>query len=60
MNQRWTYQVIELKPTFTGRITADTVQAELNRQGALGWELVQVVHSGHALQPARLVFKREA
>ena len=60
MNQRWTYQVIELKPSFTGRLTAETLQAELNRQGALGWELVQIVHGGHPLQPARLVFKREA
>jgi hypothetical protein len=60
MSTRWTYQVIELKPTFLGRLTPETMQAELNRQGALGWELVQVVHSGQPLQPARLVFKREA
>ncbi len=60
MSQRWTYQAVELKPTFTGCLTAEALQAELNRQGAQGWELVQVVHGGHALQPARPVFKREA
>lgn len=59
MSKRWTYQVIELKPGFMKRIDAGAIQAELNRQGPLGWELVQVVHSGHGLHPAQLVFKKE-
>jgi hypothetical protein len=61
MSQRWSYQVIEIKPGFinwTGRIAADTIQTELNKQGTLGWELVQVIHSGHGLHPAQLIFKR--
>lgn len=60
MSQRWSYQVIEIKPGFTtGRITAEKIQTELNKQGALGWELVQVSHNGHGLHPAKLIFKRE-
>lgn len=59
MSKRWSYQVVEIKPSFTGRVTADTIQAELNKQGASGWELVQVVHSGHGLHPAKLIFKKE-
>ena len=59
MSKRWTYQVIELKPGFTKRIDAEAIQAELNRQGPLGWELVQVVHTGHGLHPAKLIFKKE-
>lgn len=59
MSQRWTYQVIEIKPSFTtGRINAELIQTELNKQGALGWELVQVLHTGHGLHPAKLIFKR--
>ena len=51
MSQRWNYQVIEVKPgfaTWTGRITAEAIQTELNKQGALGWELVQVLDTGQA------------
>ena len=60
MSKRWTYQVVEIKPSFTGRVNAEAINAELNRQGGLGWELVQVLHNGHGLHPAKLVFKREA
>ena len=60
MSKRWTYQVVEIKPSFMGRINAESIQTELNRQGGLGWALVQVLHKGHGLHPAKLVFKREA
>lgn len=59
MSKRWTYQVVEIKPSFSGRVNAEAIQAELARQGASGWELVQVLHSGHGLQPAKLIFKKE-
>ena len=60
MSTRWTYQVIEIKPGFLGRVDANAIQSELNRHGAAGWELVQVVHTGHGLHPAKLFFKKEA
>ena len=59
MSKRWTYQVVEIKPSFSGRVNAEAIQTELTRQGASGWELVQVLHSGHGLQPAKLIFKKE-
>lgn len=59
MSQRWSYQVVEIKHGFIiGRVKADAIQSELNKQGALGWELVQVMHSEHGLHPAQLIFKR--
>lgn len=60
MSKRWIYQVVELKPSFTGRVNADAIQSELTKHGSAGWELVQVVHSGHGLHPANLIFKKEA
>lgn len=41
-NERWTYQVVELKPTFF-KSTRDAVQERLNQLGLQGWELVSVV-----------------
>ena len=43
MSKRWSYQVVEVKPTLLGGLKAEEVQAELNRQGANGWELVTVI-----------------
>ena len=59
MSKRWAYQVIEIKPSFLGRVDTDAIQSELNRHGAAGWELVQVVHTGNGLHPAKLIFKKE-
>jgi hypothetical protein len=59
MSKRWTYQVVEIKPSFMGRVNVESINAELNRQGASGWELVQVLHNGHGLHPAKLIFKKE-
>ncbi|MDO5505005.1 MAG: DUF4177 domain-containing protein [Pseudoxanthomonas suwonensis] len=40
MSKRWDYQVIEIKPDMWGRVKAETVQNELKRLGAQGWEVV--------------------
>ncbi|WNH51307.1 DUF4177 domain-containing protein [Stenotrophomonas oahuensis] len=57
MSKRWSYLTVEVKPSWTG-IRQEDIQNELNRHGALGWELVNV-----ALPPswgkALLVFKKE-
>jgi hypothetical protein len=55
---RWRYLVVSVKSGFFGRIGA-ALQAELDRQGAAGWELVSVVRA-HQFGPADLVFKRKA
>ena len=55
-NDRWTYQVIDIKPRLFGN-TAELVQAELNRVGLQGWELVTVTQPNHA-HPIRLFLKK--
>jgi hypothetical protein len=57
MSHRWTYQVVEIKPSFLGRQKADKIQAELNRLGAQGWELVNIT-APNTLAPVTLVLKR--
>lgn len=58
MSRRWDYQVHQFKPDVWGRVKPDTVQAELKRLGAQGWELVSF-HQASAMVPATAVFKRE-
>ncbi len=57
---RWKYHVVTVKANaagqFLGRgVSAERLQAELDQQGMLGWELVQIVHQ-HTF--SQLVFKR--
>jgi len=57
MSDRWSYQVVELKPGTWGGFKSEAMQAELNRMGGQGWELVSVAMPA-ALSPALMVFKR--
>ena len=41
-SERWSYQVIEIKPSLFGS-NRDAAQERLNQLGLLGWELVSVV-----------------
>jgi hypothetical protein len=41
-SDRWSYQVVEVKPGFLGS-TRDAAQERLNQLGLQGWELVAVV-----------------
>ena len=45
-NDRWSYQVVEVKPSFLGS-TRDAAQERLQQLGLQGWELVS------AIQPQR-------
>ncbi|CAD1789264.1 hypothetical protein CPBF426_22700 [Xanthomonas arboricola pv. juglandis] len=58
MSKRWNYLTIELKPSFIGTIKREDIQAELVKQGSLGWELVNVLMQT-PLSAALLVFKKE-
>jgi len=42
-SDRWTYQVVEVKPGFMG--VQKPVQERLNQLGLQGWELVSVVQT---------------
>lgn len=59
MTTRWNYQVVEVKPSVLGGFKQERIQAELGRQGALGWELVQAV-APYPMAPMMLMFKRPA
>ena len=55
-NDRWTYQVVQVKPNFLGS-TAAASQARLNQLGLLGWELVAAIQS-QRFAPVQLYLKK--
>ncbi|MET0551109.1 MAG: DUF4177 domain-containing protein [Xanthomonas sp.] len=57
MSKRWEYLTLEPKTTLMLGLKLDELQADLNRHGKLGWELVSVL----ALPGTKplLMFKRE-
>lgn len=59
MSTRWQYKVLEIKPKLFGEGTTERTQAELDKLGAQGWELVSTVQS-HATETLRLFLKRQA
>ncbi|MCB1560435.1 MAG: DUF4177 domain-containing protein [Xanthomonadales bacterium] len=56
-NDRWSYQVVEIKPGFWGNHKNEPIQERLNQLGMQGWELVNAVQSG-PLRPIRLFLKK--
>jgi len=59
MTQRWQYQVIEIGPKIFEASQLERMNAELNRLGALGWELVSTEYVGLS-GSTRLYLKKEA
>lgn len=57
MSKRWEYLTVEAKTNLMLGLKLDELQAELSKQGKLGWELVNVL----ALPGTKplLMFKRE-
>ena len=58
MSNRWQNKVVEMPFKMFGKLT-DRVQAELDRLGAQGWELVSVVQASPA-DSTRLYLKKPA
>lgn len=58
MSKRWTYQVLEFKPKTFGGLDHRALQDELNRQGAQGWEVVNVIVPA-PMTPVQILFKKE-
>ena len=58
MSTQWKYLVVGLKTTLMGSFKAETLQEELDKQGRLGWELVNVVHATPTISTPTLVFKK--
>lgn len=58
MSGRWQYKVVELSyKMFGGKLTG-RAQAELDKLGQQGWELVSVVQS-HYADALRMFLKKE-
>lgn len=57
MSKRWSYLTVEVKTTMMGLQKADDIQAELSRQGQLGWELVNIIIPA-PMRPALLFSRR--
>jgi len=58
MSRRWQYKVVELSYKLFGGKLKDRAQAELEKLGAQGWELVSVVQS-HYADTLRMFLKKE-
>lgn len=54
--ERWKYLVVKLKPGFFGEVASEKLQAELDKHGAAGWELVSAVPQ--PMRGTQLIFKR--
>lgn len=60
MSNRWQHKVIDVTYKMFGGKTTERVQVELDRMGALGWELVAATQQGPAgMDSCRLFFKKE-
>lgn len=55
-NDRWSYQVVEVKPTFLGS-TRDAAQERLQQLGLQGWELVAAIQP-QRFAPVQLYLKK--
>lgn len=58
MSQRWIYKVVDLPYKLFGGNATDRAQAELDKLGAQGWELVSVTQT--QAEGLRLFLKRAA
>ena len=59
MSKKWNYLVIEVKTGLMGGFKHDALQAELDKHGKAGWELVNLVHATPTISSPTLVFKKE-
>jgi hypothetical protein len=56
---RWQHKVVEVPVKLFGGSLAERIQAELDRLGPLGWELVAVSQAS-PVDAMRLFLKKEA
>ena len=56
-SDRWSYQVVEVKPGFLGNASRESAQERLNLLGQQGWELVAAVQA-HRYMPVQLYLKK--
>ncbi len=54
----WSYQTIEVKPSFVGNFSVDLLNEILTREGLKGWELVSTLNVG-PMRPIILFLKKK-
>ncbi len=57
-DQTWSYQTIEIKPSFLGHFAVDALNEVLTREGMKGWELVSTLNVG-PMRPIILFLKKQ-
>jgi hypothetical protein len=57
-DQNWSYQTIEIKPSFLGSFDVESINEVLTREGAKGWELVNALNLG-PMRPIYLFLKKQ-
>jgi hypothetical protein len=57
ISDRWSYQVVEVKPGFLGFSARDAAQEKLIQLGLQGWELVSVIQA-QRFAPLQLFLKK--
>ena len=58
MSTRWSHKVVEVSFSLFGSKLSEKIQSELDKFGALGWQLVAVNQSSPA-DVVRIYFKKE-
>jgi len=56
-DHNWSYQTIEIKPSFMGSFDVGTINEALAREGLKGWELVSTLNIG-PMRPIYLFLKK--
>jgi hypothetical protein len=56
-DETWSYQTIEIKPSFVGNFDVDNINEALSREGLKGWELVSTLNVGR-MRPIILFLKK--
>ena len=59
MNERWKYQIVEIKPGLMGGFNREKMQTEFDALGRQGWELVNFAMSGPGFAAIAVFKKRE-
>lgn len=58
MSTRWSHKIVEVSFSLFGNKLGEKIQAELDKFGTQGWELV-AVNQTSAADVVRLYFKKE-
>lgn len=56
--QTWSYQTIEVRPSFLGSFDIESINEVLMREGLKGWELVSTLNVG-PMRPILLFLKKK-